>query len=116
MGGRYGNAKRGSGEERCRSSGFRAETLHRRETRNLGSHCLHDAPSTNERSQRHRDLTGNHNPERDVKLRAEMALRVKQDRDDAHGFLRIVSTVTERIERSRNELKMLQCTVDGERR
>ena len=41
--GRYGNAKPGGGEERRRASGFRAEALHRRETRNLGPHCLHEA-------------------------------------------------------------------------
>src|ERR1700760_1124341 len=44
---------------------------------------------------------------------AEMALRVEQHRDDAHGLLRVVAAVTQRIQRRRDELQDAECAVHG---
>ena len=61
---------------------------------------------------RHRELTGQHHPERHVELRSHVALRIEQDRDDAHGLLGIVAAVPERIERGRDELRPAEEAID----
>jgi len=38
-----------------------------------------------------------HRPERDVELRAEMASSKEQSGNDAHGLLRVVATMAERM-------------------
>jgi hypothetical protein len=38
-----------------------------------------------------------HRPERDVELRAEMVSGKEQSGDDAHGLLRVVATMAERM-------------------
>ena len=53
-----------------------------------------------------------HDPERHVELAAEIALRVEQHGDDAHGLLRVVAAVAERIERRRDELQRAEDAVD----
>ena len=40
---------------------------------------------------------------------------VQQNRNDAHGLLRVVAAMTERIERGGDELQIAECTVDCER-
>src|SRR5262249_38958996 len=102
--GRYWNARPGDSEKRRRASRFRTESLYRRKTRNFRPHRFHNAPSTDQRSERHCYLTGNYDPEWDVELGAEMTLGVKQHRDDTHRLLCIVSAMAERIERSGHAL------------
>ena len=46
-----------------------------------------------------------HHPERHVERLAQHALRIEQHGDDAHGLLRIVAAMAERIERGRDELQ-----------
>ena len=46
----------------------------------------------------------------------EMALREEQHGDDAHGLLRVVAAMAERVERGRDELQMRKRAVDRERR
>ena len=64
------------------------------------------------RAEPHRGVAGEHDPERHVELAAEIALRVEQHRDDAHGLLRVVAAVAERIERRRHELQRAEGLVD----
>ena len=46
-----------------------------------------------------------HDPQRDVEAAGHVTLRVEQHGDDAHGLLRVVAAVAERIERGRDELQ-----------
>ena len=45
-----------------------------------------------------------------------MALRIEQHRDDAHGLLRVVAAMAERVERGRGELQDTEGADDSERR
>ena len=71
----------------------------------LGSHCMHDAPAAEQRPQPHGSLAGYDDPKRHVEFAAELTLREQQNGNDAHGFLRVVATMAERIERSGDELQ-----------
>ena len=100
VGRRYGNAERGGQEQRDGPAGFRADAVHRRELRDPGSHRLDDPPAAAQRAERHRRLTAKHDPERRRGSRPWDAIAAnEQRRDDAHGLLRVVAAVTERVER-----------------
>ena len=112
MRGRNRNAEIGRAEQRDCPAGLGAESLHRGQARDLRAHRVHDAPAAEQRAQAHRGLTGDHHPERHVEFAAQVPLRVEQHRDDAHGLLRVVAAVAERIERRRDELQVAEGAVD----
>jgi hypothetical protein len=51
-----------------------------------------------------------------VKSAGQTPLRIKQNRDDPHGLLRVVSAMCQAQERGRDELKHAEAPVDGKRR
>ncbi len=83
-----------------------------RQPRDLRAHRVDDAPAAEQRAEPHRRLAGHHHPERHVELAAEMPLREQQHGDDAHGLLRVVAAMAERIERARDELQIAERPVD----
>jgi hypothetical protein len=98
MGRGYGNPEIGRHEQGGRATGFGTKTLHRGQLRDPQAHGADNPPATHQRAQRHRSLTRQHHPKRNLKVIAEVALRIEQHRDDAHGLLRIVAAMAERIE------------------
>ena len=88
-------AEPGRGEQGDRTAGFGAESLHRRQTGDLRSHRFHNPPAPDQRAKSHHRLAGKHHPERHMEVAAKMALRIEQHRNNAHGLLGVVATVTE---------------------
>ena len=70
-----------------------------------------------QRAQRHGGLAAEHHPERHVELRRRDGLAANSSTgDDAHGLLRVVAAMPQRVERGRDELQDAKGAVDGERR
>ena len=63
-------------------------------------------------------LAGDHHPERHVEFAAEMPLRIEQHGDDAHGLLRVVAAMAERVERGETNCRVrkMRSTANGVRR
>ena len=116
MGGGDRNAEPCRTEQRQRAAGFGAETLHWVQPGDFRSHRMNDAPAAEQRAKRHGRLAGNHHPEGHVEAFAEMALAEEQHGNDAHGLLRVVAAVSQRIKRGGDELHDAEGAIHGKGR
>src|SRR5712692_3580542 len=66
---------------------------------------MDDAPAPNQRPKPHCGLAAQDHPERDVKALAQQPLRKEQHGNDAHGLLRIVAAMPQRVQRRRKQLR-----------
>src|SRR5206468_1127251 len=88
------------------------KSLHRHEPCNPGAHGMDNSPSTPKRADGHRTLTCDNDPKWNMKVFTAKSVRIQESGDHPHGFLCVVATVPQRIERSRNELKVAEKPVD----
>ena len=90
--------------ERDRAGGLRAESADGLELRDLHAHRANDAPSAAERSESHRGVTREHDPQWNRRtffagVNGELVRRDERGRDDAHRFLCVIAPVPERVAR-----------------
>ena len=98
------------------AAGLGAKALEGRKPRDARAHGPHDPPAAEQGAEPHRRVACEHDPERHVKFTVQIALRIEQHRDDAHGFLGVVPAVTDGIERSGDQLQRTEQAIDREGR
>src|SRR5438093_627682 len=99
MRGGHRHAKCCCQKEREGASRFSAEALNGLQLRNTRTHRMDDPPPTEQGPERHRGLAAEYHPQRNMEFVPQEALREEQDRDDAHGLLRVVTAMAERVHR-----------------
>ncbi len=117
VGGGDRHAEPGGDKQRHRPAGLGAEALHRRQLGDAGAHgarrCASRPSACPAPWRSGRSITTQNGT---LEAAAEIALRIEQYGDDAHGLLGIVAAVPQRIERGRDELQGAEGAVDRKRR
>src|SRR5207245_9973661 len=87
------NAGEGGADQRDRAGGLGAEAAEGAELGDAHAHGLDDPPAPGHRAEAERRVRREHDPERHIKLGAEVARREEEHRDDAHRLLGIIAVL-----------------------
>ena len=112
---RDGDAQRRGHEQGDRAAGLGAEAADGLQLGDLHAHGAHDAPAARQGAARHRHVTGDHDPERDAGAAGpgmDDPVADQRHHDDAHGLLRVVAAVAQRVQARRDQLQAAEVLVD----